>query len=87
MIFFREESMKGDTARGIRAIIKRRGLVQKAVAARAGMSAQKLNDMLAGRATIHADDMPLIAEALGVRIEDIYYYAAKEKASQRGNSD
>ena len=77
--------MRGDVARGIREILNNKGMLQRVVARRADITPQKLSDMLAGRATIHADDMPIIAKALDVPIEEIYREA--EKASRSGNSD
>ena len=56
----------------IRAIIKDKGFMQKAVANRAGFSKQTFNDMLAGRRYIRADEIPRIANALGCDNSDIY---------------
>ena len=42
------------------------------VAKKAGYSPQKLSDMLNGRRLIKACDIPNLALALGVKIDDIY---------------
>lgn len=53
-------------AENIREIIDEKGLKQCAVAKRAGFTAQKLSDMLAGRAVIKAENVPPLCNALGV---------------------
>lgn len=56
----------------IRAIIKEKGFVQKAVANRAGFSAQAFNNVLNGRRYLRADEIPRIAGALGCDSKDLY---------------
>ena len=56
----------------IEEIIKRKGYLQKAVAARAGIPEKTFNNMLNGRKLILAEDIPPIAQALGCKISDIY---------------
>lgn len=59
-------------AENIRRIIKQKGLVQKAVAARAGFSATQFVSMMHGRKTIKADYIPRIAEAIGVSAGELF---------------
>lgn len=53
-------------ANNIQEIIDEKGLKKYAVARMAGISGQKLSDMLAGRATIKAEHVPPLCKALGV---------------------
>ena len=54
------------------AFIQKRGLKQSYVAERAGMSAQKLNDMLKGRMIIKVVDIQAIANALEVDANTLF---------------
>lgn len=49
-----------------------RGMTQKAVARGAGLSEQTLSDMLNGRRVIRAEHVPRLAEALGVKPNDLF---------------
>ena len=53
-------------------IIDEKGLVKKGVAKRAGMTAQNLSDILAGRKVIRADMIPALAFAVGEPIEELF---------------
>lgn len=57
---------------GFRKIIASKGLKNIYVAERAGFSRQELSDMLNGRRLIKACDVPKLADALGVEVDDIY---------------
>ena len=59
-------------ADNISRMIEKNGLKQVYVAEKAGYKAQELNDMLNGRRLIKACDVPRIALALGVEINEIY---------------
>lgn len=59
-------------AENIRRIIKQKGLVQKAVASRAGFTATQFADMMHGRKTLKADYIPRIAEAIGVPVGELF---------------
>lgn len=56
---------------GVRTIIAKKGLRQKGVAQRAGLSEQQLSDMLNGRKLIRACDLLPIADALGVTVDEL----------------
>ncbi len=64
--------MTGSVAAGIERIIRDKGFVQGAIAARAGFSDQQFCDMLKGRKIIRADYLVPIAKALGVSVQEIY---------------
>lgn len=68
-------------AAGIKRIIDEKGLVQKAVAKRAGFSAQQLSDMVNNRRVIKACDLMPISKALGVEISEIYAAGQMDQAS------
>lgn len=53
-------------------IIDEKGLVKKGVAKRAGISAQMLSDIIAGRKVIRADMIPALAFATGVEIQELF---------------
>lgn len=53
-------------------IIQDKGLVKKGVAKRAGISAQMLSDIIAGRKIIRADMIPSLAVAVGVEIQELF---------------
>lgn len=57
---------------GLRVLIEKKGMKNLHVAKKAGYSPQKLSDMLNGRRLIKACDIPNLALALGVKIDDIY---------------
>ena len=59
-------------AAAIRRIIDERGLVQKAVALRAGYTPQQFSDMLNDRKVIRASDVKPITNALGVSIQELF---------------
>lgn len=59
-------------ADNISRLIKEKGLKQVYVAERAGFAPQELSDMLNGRRLIKSCDIPRLALALGVEINDIY---------------
>lgn len=62
---------------GLVKIIKEMGFKKAHVAQRAGYSAQELSDMITGRRLIKACDIPKLAAALGVKIDDIYNEGAE----------
>lgn len=64
--------MTGSVASGIERIIRDKGFVQGAIAAKAGFSDQQFCDMLKGRKIIRADFLVPIAKALGVSVQEIY---------------
>lgn len=66
----RREQMS--VAENIQRLIKQKGLVQKAVATRAGFTATQFADMMHGRKTIKADYIPAIAEAIGVSAGELF---------------
>lgn len=53
-------------------VIEEKGLVKKGVAKRAGITAQALSDIIAGRKTIKADMIPNLAAAMGVQITELF---------------
>lgn len=57
---------------GIKHLINEKGLVQKAVAKRAGYTNQQFSDMLNDRKIIKAVDLFPISKAIGVSIQEIY---------------
>lgn len=59
-------------AQRISFLIKESGLKQFVVAKRAGYSAQEFNSMLNGRKLIRACDIPNIAKALEVSVNELY---------------
>lgn len=61
-----------NVAKGIKSEIVMKGMVQKAVAEKAGFTEQQLSDMLCGRKVIKAEYLPPIAAALGVGINDLF---------------
>lgn len=79
LIGFSEEERQEDgggekmgVAENIQRLIKQKGLVQKAVATRAGFTATQFADMMHGRKTIKADYIPAIAEAIGVSAGELF---------------
>ena len=59
-------------ASNIERIIHEKGYKKNAVATRAGITGQKLCDMLAGRAIIRAEMVPNLCYALGVEPNELY---------------
>ena len=59
-------------ATNIEKIIAEKGYKKNAVARKAGITDQKLSDMLGGRAVIRAEMIPNICQALGVEPNDLY---------------
>lgn len=59
-------------ASNIERIIEEKGYKKNAVARRAGISDQKLSDMLGGRAVIRAEIIPNICNALQVEPNELY---------------
>ena len=53
-------------------VIEEKGLVKKGVAKRAGISAQMLSDIIAGRRVIRADMIPALAAAGDVPIPELF---------------
>lgn len=64
-------------SRGLQELIRKNGFKQRHIAAKAGYTAQELNDMLNGRKLIKACDIPKLACALGVTSDDIYAAGTK----------
>lgn len=54
------------------AVISKKGLKQVYVAEKAGYTPQELSDMINGRRIIKACDIPKIANALGVKLDDLF---------------
>lgn len=69
-----------DVPQNISRIIRQKGLIQRAVAERAGFTANQFCDMLNGRKTLKADYIPQIASALNVPISELF---EKKESSQR----
>ncbi|MDO4470949.1 MAG: helix-turn-helix transcriptional regulator [Bacillota bacterium] len=59
-------------SKGIQEIITQKGLKNLYVAQKAGFTSQEFSDMLNGRRLIKACDIPKLALALGVEINEIY---------------
>lgn len=59
-------------AAGIKHLLIEKGLIQKAVASRAGFTPQQFSDMLNDRKTIKATDIIPISRAMGVSVQEIY---------------
>ena len=62
---------------GMKAIIAEKGLKQGHVAQKAGFTPQEFSDMMNGRRLIKACEIPRIAEALGVSVNDVYFAGEK----------
>lgn len=56
----------------IKRIIDNQGIKQKVVAVRAGYSEKQFSAMMNGRRTLKADDIPKIANALGVEANELF---------------
>lgn len=63
---------KDPIACGIKSLIVEKGMIQKAVAQRAGYTQQQFSDMLNNRKVIKAVDLIPISKALGVGVQEIY---------------
>lgn len=59
-------------ASGIKNLIVEKGLIQKAVAHRAGFTQQQFSDMMNNRKVIRAVDLIPISKAIGVEVQEIY---------------
>ena len=68
---------KDPIAAGIQHIMSERGLIQRAVAQRAGYTQQQFSDMMNDRKTIKATDIVPISRALGVTIQEVYDAGAR----------
>ena len=68
---------KDPIAAGIQHIMNERGLIQRAVAQRAGYTQQQFSDMMNDRKTIKATDIVPISRALGVSIQEVYDAGAR----------
>lgn len=68
---------KDPIAAGIQYIMAERGLIQRAVAERAGYTQQQFSDMMNDRKTIKATDIVPISKALGVSIQEVYDAGAR----------
>lgn len=58
--------------RNVIRIIEEKGLLKKGVAKRAGMTAQALTDVIAGRKVIRAEMVPALANALEVGVAELF---------------
>jgi len=67
-------------AENIERIIEEKGMKKKVVARRAGITDQKLSDMLAGRAVIRAEIIPNICHALDVEPNALYHQTGGREA-------
>ena len=65
----------------INTLIAQKGLMQKAVALKAGFSEQQFSDMLNGRKVIRAEYIPLIAKALEVTPNDLFITKETDKSA------
>lgn len=57
--------------------ISSKGLKKSFVAQKAGMTFQQFSDTLNGRRTLKTDEVPRIAEALGVTPNDLFGFISK----------
>ena len=65
--------------KGLKIVIKEKGLKQAYVAEKAGFTAQGLSDMMNGRRLIKACDIPKLARTLGVKENEIYEAGEKNE--------
>lgn len=72
------EKQRDPIAEAVKVTISEKGLVQRAVAHRAGFTEQQFSDMMNGRKIIKASDLGAIAKALGVNVAALY------EAGQKG---
>ncbi len=73
---------KDPVAVGIKHLLNEKGLVQKAVASRAGFTPKQFSDMLNDRKTIKATDIIPISKAMGVSVQEIYDVGAKHRTQK-----
>ena len=66
--------------RNVIRIIEEKGLLKKGVAKRAGMTAQALTDVIAGRKVIRAEMVPALANALEVGVAELF---REEESNER----
>lgn len=66
-------------------VIDEKGLIKSRVAERAGMSAQMLSSILAGRKVIRADMVPTLAAAVDVPIPELF--KELEKGSEHNGTE
>lgn len=59
-------------SRNIKNLIKNKGLKQKAVALYCGVDEKAFSNMLCNRQNIRPENLTLIAEILGVSIDDLF---------------
>lgn len=72
-----------DIVNNIKAIIEEKGMKQVVVANRAGFSPQDFSNMLnERRKLIRAEHLPLIADALGVDVNDLLGVSAKAEEKE-----
>ncbi len=76
----KKDAAQDAIAETIQQLINEKGMKNKAVAARIGLTEQQFSDMLNGRQVIRAVHIPMIADVLGVRIGDIYEREEEQKA-------
>lgn len=72
--------MENCVAIGIKQRMASKGLYQKFVAEQSGFTEQQFSDMLNGRKIIRAEYLPSIANALGVRVGDLFVGAEQDSA-------
>ena len=70
--------MSGNVARGIKTILKEKGLRNQYVAEKTGFSQQQFSDLINGRKLILAEYLPGIAQAMGVTVMDIFAAGADD---------
>lgn len=75
--------MSGNVARGIKNIVREKGLRNQFVADKAGFTQQQFSDMINGRKLILAEYLPGLAQALGVTVMDIFNAGADEDETER----
>lgn len=56
----------------IKRILKEQGIKQYVIAEKSKIPFKKFSDMLNGRAIMKADDLPQIAKALGVTVNELF---------------
>lgn len=67
---------------GIKKIITEKGLKQGYVAHKADFDKSQFSNLLHGKRVLRAEDLPRIANALGVSIADIYEAGKEEKEEE-----
>ncbi len=66
--------MKSEIAKNVKRLIKEKGMLQKAIATKAGYNIQIFNNMLNGRKKITDYDIISIANALEVEPNELFGY-------------